>query len=122
MAKNSFQDLEIWQHSHELTLKIYQQSNLFPKSEQFGLTSQIRRSASSIPANIAEGFGRKTNKEFMQYLYISLGSLEETRYHLILSHDLHYLPQKEFDDCIDLCDKITAKTLSFIKYLGNKPS
>lgn len=120
MAKNSFQDLEIWQHSHELTLKIYRLSSLFPKSEQFGLISQIRRSAASTPANIAEGFGRKSTKEFIQYLYISLGSLEETRYHLILSHDLSYLPQKEFNEFIDLCDKITAKTLSFIKYLGKK--
>jgi four helix bundle protein len=71
----NFQDLLIWQKSHQLTLKIYSISSKFPKDEMFGLISQIRRSSSSIPTNIAEGCGHDSNNEFKRYLTISIGSV-----------------------------------------------
>lgn len=89
---NSWQDLEVWQKAHALTLKIYKISREFPGDEKFRLADQLRRSASSIPANIAEGKGRNSIKEYIQFLYQARGSLEETRYHLLLSRDLGYLP------------------------------
>ena len=87
----SFTDLEVWKRAHGLVLEVYKLTNPFPRSEQFGVVSQIRRAAYSIPANIAEGFGRRSTKELLQFLAISNGSLEELRYFLILSRDLRYL-------------------------------
>ncbi|MEM9953787.1 MAG: four helix bundle protein [Chloroflexota bacterium] len=83
-----FRKLQIWQLSHELTLKLYKVVSSFPDSEKYNLTSQIKRSASSIPANIAEGCGRKTNGELEHFLYIAMGSASELEYHLLLSKDL----------------------------------
>ncbi len=87
----SFTDLEVWMRAHGVVLEVYKLTNPFPRSEQFGVVSQIRRAAYSIPANIAEGFGRRSTKELLQFLAISNGSLEELRYFLILSRDLRYL-------------------------------
>jgi four helix bundle protein len=87
----SFTGLEIWKRAHAAVLEVYKLTNPFPRSEQYGVVSQIRRAAYSIPANIAEGFGRRSTKELLQFLTISNGSLEELRYFLILSHDLRYL-------------------------------
>jgi four helix bundle protein len=87
----SFTDLEVWKRAHSVVLEVYKLTNPFPRSEQFGVVSQIRRAAYSIPANIAEGFGRHSTKELLQFLAISNGSLEELRYFLILSRDLRYL-------------------------------
>src|SRR5208282_5923157 len=87
----SFTDLEVWKRAHLVVLEVYRLTNPFPRSEQFGVVSQIRRAAYSIPANIAEGFGRRSTKELLQFLAISNGSLEELRYFLLLSRDLRYL-------------------------------
>ncbi len=87
----SFKELKVWCKSHELTLEIYQASKVFPDEERYGLTSQIRRSAASVPANIAEGCGKNGDPEFARYLQISMGSASETEYHLILARDLGYL-------------------------------
>ena len=87
----SFTDLEVWKRAHAVVLDVYKLTNPFPRSEQFGVVSQIRRAAYSIPANIAEGFGRHSTKELPQFLAISNGSLEELHYFLILSRDLRYL-------------------------------
>jgi four helix bundle protein len=92
----SFKELEVWQKAHSLVLDVYRVTNLFPRNEQFGVTSQLRRAASSIPANIAEGFGRRTTRELLQCIAIANGSLEEARYFLLLSRDLRYLPPTEF--------------------------
>ena len=88
-AKN-FQDLVVWQKAHQFVLSVYLYSEYFPKSELYGLTSQLRRSAVSIPANIAEGFKKKTRPDKARYLNIAQGSLEESRYYLILAKDLGY--------------------------------
>jgi four helix bundle protein len=87
----SFMDLEVWKRAHGVVLEVYKLTNPFPRSEQFGVVSQIRRAAYSVPANIAEGFGRHSTKELLQFLAISNGSLEELHYFLILSRDLRYL-------------------------------
>ena len=86
----SFVDLFVWQKSHQLVLLTYEYSSAFPKSEIFGLTSQLRRAITSVPANIAEGFKKKGKNDKLRYLNIAQGSLEECRYYLILTQDLKY--------------------------------
>ena len=92
-----FTDLKVWQSAHNLTLEIYQITKQFHRDELFRLVNQLCRAVSSIPANIAEGFGRNTTKEFIQFLYIARGSTKETLYHLILAKDLKYINDKQFD-------------------------
>lgn len=86
-----FRDLKVWHKSHELTLLIYKETKLFPKEELYGLTSQIRRACSSVPANIAEGCGKSTDADFARFLQIAFGSANELEYHLILARDLEIL-------------------------------
>ncbi len=92
----SFTELRVWQEGHRLVLDIYRQTAGFPHKENFGLTSQLTRSASSITANITEGFERGSNKEFIQFLVIARGSLAETQNHLLLARDLGYLDKVSF--------------------------
>src|SRR5215831_2652065 len=87
----SFRDLKVWEKSHELTLAAYEATANFPKQELFGLVTQIRRCASSIPANITKGYGRRGNGEFHRFLQIAMGSASELKYHLLLSHNLKFL-------------------------------
>lgn len=89
-----------------MTLATYRVTEKFPRSEQFGIVSQLRRSASSVSANIAEGFGRRTTKELLRCLQISRGELEETRYFLILSRDLGYIPADVFESMNGRCDSV----------------
>lgn len=86
-----FRQLKVWEKSHRLVLDVYQATAKFPKDEQYGLTAQLRRCASSIPANIAEGCGRSGNPELARFLQISMGSASELEYHLLLAHDLKLL-------------------------------
>src|SRR6266481_8623248 len=102
----SFRDLEVWQKAHGLVLETYRLTSKFPDRERFGIVSQIRRSAASVPANIAEGFGRRTTKELLQFLANANGSLEETRYFLILGRDLGYMENAEFDDLERRCSSV----------------
>ena len=87
-----FEDLIVWQKSHALTLRVYKVTKTYPRDELFGLTSQMRRSAVSVTANIAEGFSKKSKPDKARILNISQASLEELRYYFILSRDLGYLP------------------------------
>jgi four helix bundle protein len=89
-AARSFRDLMVWRKAHELVLAIYRLTESFPEREKFGLAHQMRRAAVSIPANIAEGFGKRSQAEKARFLNIAEGSLEECRYYLILAHDLGY--------------------------------
>jgi four helix bundle protein len=91
----TFQDLIVWQKAHHLVLDIYKVSKQFPKDELFGLISQIRRSAVSVPANIAEGFKKFSAADKARFFNISQASLEETRYYLILASDLNYMNPKD---------------------------
>jgi four helix bundle protein len=113
----SFEDLIVWQKSHVLVLDVYKMSRDFPKEEMYGLRSQLRRSCVSVPANIAEGFRKRGELDKIRFLNIAQGSLEETRYYLILAHDLGYL------DCTRLKDPIAeiSRLLSaYIKGIEGK--
>ena len=94
----NFRELQIWQKSHQFTLRTYLFTKSYPKEELFGLTSQMRRSSSSIPSNIAEGCGRNTNPDFKRFLVIASGSSAELEYQLILSKDLNYISEKTFKE------------------------
>lgn len=91
-----FKNLQIWERSHLLTLALYEMTAQFPKEELFGLTSQARRSAASIPTNIAEGCGRSTDADFARFLQIAFGSACEVEYQLILARDLRYIGEDTF--------------------------
>ena len=108
MAK-SFKDIIAWQKAHQLTLEVYKIK--YPREEVYGIQSQIRRSTVSIGNNIAEGSGRNTSKELIQYLIISRGSLEETRYLLLLSKDLKYLDNSTYNHLEQLATE-TSKVLN----------
>lgn len=105
-----FHKLGIWQRSHQLTLDVYKVSQAFPKNELFGLTSQIRRAASSIPTNIAEGCGRASNKDYAHFLQIAIGSASEVEYELLLAHDLEYINDEAFN-------KLTSETIAIRKMI-----
>jgi four helix bundle protein len=85
-----FEDLIVWQKAHQFVLGVYRWSDRFPKAETYGITSQLRRSAVSIPANIAEGFKKSGRPDKARFMNIAQGSLEESRYYLILARDLGY--------------------------------
>jgi len=101
-----FKNLKVWEKAHCLVLALYTVTKRFPEEEKFGLVSQIRRSAVSIPANIAEGCKKNSNKEFMHFLNIAETSLEETKYHLMLSKDLKYIGIKDFESLYQKCEEI----------------
>lgn len=111
----NFKDPAIWQRSHALTLKIYQHTRNYPKEELFGLISQMRRSASSIPTNIAEGSGRHSEAEMKHFLVIARGSASELEYQLILSHDLGYLSDANFIELNTELNEIQKMIYSFIR-------
>jgi four helix bundle protein len=92
----NFRDLSIWQKSHNLALDVYKATGDFPREESYGLTSQIRRASVSIPANIAEGCGRRGDAELGRFLQMSVGSASELEYHLLLAHDLNFLPDEDY--------------------------
>ena len=92
-----FKKLVVWEKAHNLTLAVYRNTDSYPKEELFGLTSQLRRASASIPANIAEGFGRSGSAELARFLQISMGSASELEYHFILAHDLKYLSDESYN-------------------------
>ena len=112
-----FKKYDIWQLSHELTLEVYKITSIFSKEELFGITSQLRRATSSIPTNISEGCGRNSDKEFNQFLNIALGSALETEYLFILSKDLNYLNQEQFQDLELKINNIKSKIYKLKKKL-----
>lgn len=93
-----FQDLIVWQKAHAFVLEVYRMSAVFPKEEIYGLTSQLRRAAVSVPANIAEGFMKQSKADKARFLNIAQGSLEEAGYYLILADDLGYAQTQELQD------------------------
>lgn len=93
----NFRDLKVWSKGHALTLEVYRTTSAFPREEVYGLTSQMRRAASSIPANIAEGCGKDSNADFKRHLQIARGSASELEYHLLLAHDLQLLLAVDHD-------------------------
>lgn len=113
-------DLDIWKMSMNLVKNVYTLTDSFPKNEQFGLTSQLRRASVSIPSNIAEGSARNGNKEFIQFCYISLGSLSEVETQIIIASELCFLENVQSEDILKNIELIRKKLLNFIKYLKNK--
>ncbi|OGP83937.1 MAG: hypothetical protein A2Z08_07710 [Deltaproteobacteria bacterium RBG_16_54_11] len=97
MLKN-YKELKVWQKAYQLCIAIYKVTKHFPNEERYGLTSQIRRSAVSVPSNIAEGYGRKTTQEYMHSLYIAYGSHCELETQIMLSKDLGYIKAEDFND------------------------
>lgn len=91
-----FRKLNVWEKAHRLTLRIYGLTGGFPRAEMFGLTSQMRRSSSSVPTNIAEGCGRGTNADLARFLQMAMGSASELEYQLLLARDLSYLPAEAY--------------------------
>ena len=92
-----FKKLKVWEKAHKFTLQVYSISKNFPVEERYGLTSQIRRASTSIPLNIAEGCGRYTTKDKVNFFQIALGSTQEVEYILVLTKDLQFIHQNEFD-------------------------
>ena len=92
----NYKDLGVWQKSVDLSIAVYQATRCFPDAERFGLTSQLRRAGTSIPANIAEGWGRGSTKEYVQFLLISRGSLMELETHSVIARRLGYLTEDQF--------------------------
>ena len=112
-----WKELEVWKESHELVLDIYKITSSFPNEEKYGIISQLRRSSSSIPANIVEGQSRNSTKEYLQFLYNSRGSLEETRYFILLSKDLGYISEKELKELEQKFIRISKMLNGLIKSL-----
>jgi four helix bundle protein len=118
----NYKDLLVWQKAHILALTVYKLTRTFPLDERFGLVQQIRRSASSVPTNIVEGFGRFSRKEYIQFLYVSRASLIETEYHLFLSKDLGYIKQEVYESLKVMTDEIGRMNNGLIKALKARGS
>ena len=102
----SYRDLRVWQEGLSLAVTCYELTKPFPKDELFGMTSQIRRAASSVPANIAEGYGRDNKGDYIQFLRISQGSLKEVETHLILCTRVGLLTESEAQSTLEQCDRL----------------
>lgn len=110
----NYKELKVWDKSHQLTLKVYKMTARFPKEELYSMTSQSRRCVSSIPANIAEGRGKNSQKDLGNFLNIALGSANETEYFLLLARDLNFLHSEEHDQLNDNVNEIKAMLISLI--------
>ena len=110
-----FQKLLVWQKAHVFALSVYRFTKRFRADERFGLISQIRRSASSIPANLAEACGRGGQRDFGRFVQIALGSASETEYHVLLSQDLGYLPKPESEVALNAIREVKRMLASLLK-------
>jgi len=114
---NSHKDLIVYQKSIEFVTKIYETTNNFPKEELFGLTSQLRRAAISIPSNMAEGFARRHNKELTQFLYVSLGSAVEIETQLLIAKNINYINEEIYIMLTNLLSEISKMLIGLIHKL-----
>jgi len=115
----SFTDLNTWKEGHKLVLMIYKTTNDFPDIEKFGLVSQMRRCVVSITSNIAEGFSRKGSKEKIQFYFISLGSITELQNQLLISRDLKFIKEKDFQEIGQQTVVVQKLTNGLIKFIKN---
>ena len=115
MASRSFEDVEVWQRAHRWVLEIYRYSESFPKHEMFGLSSQLRRAAVSIPANFAEGFKKAGIADKLRFYNIAQGSMEECRYYLILANDLGYGDTSDLKADIEIVSKMLEAYMRAIR-------
>lgn len=116
-AIQSYRDLKVWQPGMDLAEACYRTTRVFPKDELYGMTSQIRRAAASIPANRAEGRGRETPGEFIQFLRVAQGSLKELETHLLLSERIGLAPAKETADILSRCEAVGKMLRALIRSL-----
>ena len=112
-------DLLVWKKSIDLVEQIYKFTKQFPKEELYGITNQMRRCAVSIPANIAEGSGRKNKAEFIQFLHIALGSASELETHLIISQRLEFLSSNSYDEIMNALNEIIKMICGLINSLNS---
>jgi four helix bundle protein len=115
----SVEDLEVFQLAHELVLAIYKLTESFPRQEMFGLVSQLRRAAASVPANLAEGAGRLNTGEYRQFVGIARGSAAEASYHLMLARDLGYIPSADYDRLRGGYDRVCQMLTRLSQALGS---
>jgi len=113
-------DLEVWRMSIEMVTKIYTLTRSFPKEELYGLTNQMRRAAVSVPSNIAEGAGRNSTKELLQFLYFSTGSLSELETQIIIAHNLGYLNNEQKQDIENIISYIFVMLSKLVQSLKEK--
>lgn len=116
---NDFKDLRIWQKGMDIAEQCYFLTKLFPKDELYGMVQQIRRSAASIPANIAEGYGRRYTAEYVRFLNIAQGSINELETHLILSGRVGLCEEKDIGMIVNLLKEESRMIISLIKKLEN---
>jgi four helix bundle protein len=116
----NFRDLKVWEKAHALVLTCYDATKPFPREELFGLVSQIRRAASSIPANIAEGCGRRGNAELHRFLQMAMGSANELEYHLLLSKDLAYLKVEDHQRLQPQVEEVKRMLASLIRKVDSE--
>jgi four helix bundle protein len=116
-----FRELKVWQKAHQLVLDVYRQTRDFPAEERFGLTAHLRKSATSIPSNIAEGCGRATDKELARFLSIAAGSASELEYQLLLAHDLEYLPPDAHAPLAGQTAEVKRMLFRFMQSLASEP-
>lgn len=112
-----FHNLKVWEKAHKLVLDVYRATKTFPKDEIYGLTSQMRRAAASIPSNLAEGCGRNSQAELAQFSQIAMGSASELEYQLLLAHDLQYLSDPDYQSLLCGLTEIRRMLNSFIRIL-----
>ncbi len=110
-----FKNLIVWKKSHENALLIYELTKSFPKEERYGLISQLRRASVSIPTNIAEGCGKFTQKDFANFLQISLGSSHEVEYLILLSYELKYIDQTNYNNLNEAINEVKAMLIALVK-------
>jgi four helix bundle protein len=119
-AINSYRDLRVWQEAMTLAESCYRLTGQFPRDEMFGLTSQIRRAAASVPANIAEGHGRENTGNFVQHLRVSQGSLKELETHLLLAGRVGILPAFNSEAVLAQCESVGKMLRALIRSLQDK--
>lgn len=120
MRVNSYRDLQVWQKSIELVVECYRATAVFPKAETYGLSSQLQKAAVSVPANIAEGHGRRYTKPYLNHLSISYGSLMETETHLIIAERLHYIDEHTLQRLLQQSAEIGRMTNGLIDSLERR--
>lgn len=112
-----WKDLDVWQKAHTLVLEIYKLAHSFPDEERFRLANQLCRAVISVPANIVEGNSRHSTKEYLQFLFTARGSLEETRYYVLLARDLGYVTQAEYDRFEAMGEAVSCKLNALVRAL-----
>jgi four helix bundle protein len=120
MKVQSYKELNVWQKGIELVDKVYQLTDRFPKAELYGLVTQLRRAAVSVPSNIAEGFARQYTKEYLQFLYISLGSCAELETQLIIAQRRGYISEQELKEMEGILDHECRMLANLLKSLSSK--